>query len=281
MWRFAVEHGQAVGVLGEMRRNPVQDHADARLVQPVHQIQEIVPAAIARGRRIVTGHLVAPGAVKGILRDPHQLHMSVAHLQDVIREQVRQFPVGVEVAVRFAHKAARMHLQNGDRRRERLKVLSGTDPCPVTPLIGPEPRYNGSRLRAVLRLECERVRLVERLALLCDNMKLVTLSRGGPGDKAFVDVPGSTGLHGVGAGIPVVKAADHTDRDGVRCPYGKIGALLSVPDFGMGSKLFVDLVMRAVAEKIAVQICKGECVLHNKEILPYEEHDCNLLSLSY
>ena len=49
----AVELGQAVRVLREMARHPVEDHADAALVAAVHEIAELVRVAEAAGRREV------------------------------------------------------------------------------------------------------------------------------------------------------------------------------------------------------------------------------------
>ena len=48
--RLAVEPGQRPFVLGEVRRHPVQEHADAGLVQFVHQVPEFVRVPEARGR---------------------------------------------------------------------------------------------------------------------------------------------------------------------------------------------------------------------------------------
>ena len=77
--RGAVEERQAVRVLGEMRRHPVHDHADARLVAAVHEVLEIVRRAEARRGREVADHLVAPGAGERMLHDGQQLDVRVAH----------------------------------------------------------------------------------------------------------------------------------------------------------------------------------------------------------
>jgi len=45
--RGAVEEGQAVGVLGEMRGDPVDEHANARLVAAIDEVPEIVGRAEA------------------------------------------------------------------------------------------------------------------------------------------------------------------------------------------------------------------------------------------
>ena len=55
--RGAVEEHQAVRVLGEVRRHPIHNHADARLVAAIHEVLEIVGRAEARRGREVADHL--------------------------------------------------------------------------------------------------------------------------------------------------------------------------------------------------------------------------------
>ena len=63
----AVEPGQCPGVLREVRGDPVDDDADAGLVQRVDEVAELVRVTEAGGRREVRGHLVAPGPAEGVL----------------------------------------------------------------------------------------------------------------------------------------------------------------------------------------------------------------------
>ena len=46
--RGAVEVRQAVRVLGKVRRHPVDDHADARLVAAIDEVHEVLRRAEAR-----------------------------------------------------------------------------------------------------------------------------------------------------------------------------------------------------------------------------------------
>ena len=56
----AVEEGETVGILGEVPWNPVDDHADAFSVAAIHKGAEFIGCAVATGRCVPTGHLVAP-----------------------------------------------------------------------------------------------------------------------------------------------------------------------------------------------------------------------------
>ena len=79
----AVEIGEAVRVGREVRRNPVENDADAVLVQVVDQVHEVLRRAEARGGREVAGGLVSPGTVEGMLHHGQELDVGEAHLVDV------------------------------------------------------------------------------------------------------------------------------------------------------------------------------------------------------
>ena len=59
----SIEAGQAVGIPRKVSRYPVQNHANALLMHIVHEVHKIIRSAIAAGRRIVTGYLIAPGFI--------------------------------------------------------------------------------------------------------------------------------------------------------------------------------------------------------------------------
>ncbi len=88
--RGAVEPGQRPVVAREMRRHPVNDHADAGLVQGVDQELEIVGRAVAARRRVEAGDLVTPRRIKRVFRHRHELHVREAHLLDVFDQRLRQ-----------------------------------------------------------------------------------------------------------------------------------------------------------------------------------------------
>ena len=85
----AVEVGEAVRVLGEVRGHPVEDDADAAAVEGVHEGHEVVGRAVAAGRRVVADGLVAPGAVERVLGDRQELDVGEAHLASRSRRAAR------------------------------------------------------------------------------------------------------------------------------------------------------------------------------------------------
>ena len=86
--RRPVEARQRPVVLGEVGRHPVQDHADAGLVQPVDQQLKLVGVAEPRGRCEVRRHLVAPRTAERVLHDRQQLDVGEAEIGDVVDQLV-------------------------------------------------------------------------------------------------------------------------------------------------------------------------------------------------
>ena len=66
--------GKRVVICRKMDRYDVQDHADIRLMKPVHQLLQSIRCAIARGRTEKSGCLITPGLVRRIFIERHELH---------------------------------------------------------------------------------------------------------------------------------------------------------------------------------------------------------------
>ncbi len=90
--RRAVEPAQGPVVLGEVAGHPVEDHADARLVQPVDQVAQLVRATQARHRGEVVGDLVAPRRLERVLGHRHELDVREAHARSRTRRAPRPGP---------------------------------------------------------------------------------------------------------------------------------------------------------------------------------------------
>ena len=74
----AVEAGQREGVGGEVRWDPVEEHADAGLVELIDEPREVGLGPEAGARREVAGDLVAPGTGEGVLHHRHELDVGEA-----------------------------------------------------------------------------------------------------------------------------------------------------------------------------------------------------------
>lgn len=110
----AIQIDEAIAVLGEVCNVPVHQHADAQLVTAVHQLPQPIGIAVAEGGREIVGGAVTPGPIKAIFHQWGQFQIVVAHFMDIIGQSLRQFCVGIELAVLMAAPGAGMYLVDVD-----------------------------------------------------------------------------------------------------------------------------------------------------------------------
>ena len=100
----AVEEVDALqGVAHRVGVHHVQQHPQAHAVGLVHQVLQVVRVAVAAGAGEEVAHLVAEGAVEGVLHDGHELHRVVAHALNVGEDVVGELPVGGDAVVLAGH----------------------------------------------------------------------------------------------------------------------------------------------------------------------------------
>jgi hypothetical protein len=135
--RGPVETPQAEFVLGEMRRHPVENHADSPSVELVDHEAEIVGTAIARGWSEVATDLVAPRASERVLHQREKLHVGETHLLHIFSKLHRQLSIREAAVPFFWHAAprARMHLVNRYGSLYRVATAARRHPGFVAKLI--------------------------------------------------------------------------------------------------------------------------------------------------
>ena len=121
--RRAVVAGQGAVVAGEVGGHPVDDHAEAALVEVVDEPAEVVGVAEARGGRVEAGDLVAPRRLVGVLGDRHELHVGEAERGDVVGQRRRQLAVGQDAAVGVAAPRAEVHLVDAHAVGDRVAAV--------------------------------------------------------------------------------------------------------------------------------------------------------------
>ena len=89
----AVEVRQSPGVLGEVRRDPVQDDAYANAVKLVHQVAQVIRNAEPRRRGVVGGDLVAPRATERVLGHRHQFNVREPEPGHVVGQLIGGLPI--------------------------------------------------------------------------------------------------------------------------------------------------------------------------------------------
>ena len=93
---LAVEFRQSMSIFREVCRYPVEDDADLVFVEIVHQIFEFFRRSIAGSWRIISRYLISPGTIKRMLRNTHQLYMSIPHLLDIVGQRMSKLNIIVK-----------------------------------------------------------------------------------------------------------------------------------------------------------------------------------------
>ena len=171
--RGAVEAGQGPLVGGEVAGHPVEDDADAGLVQPVDEAAEAVGVAEPGVGGEVRGDVVAPRAAERVLHHRHQLDVGEAQVGQVGHQVVGQLVVGpvapVEVLLPRARGAPRRSTSArapGGARRARPST-------PRRPTCGSDSKTTRGRARRHLGVPRHRVGLLAPRAVGAEHGELV------------------------------------------------------------------------------------------------------------
>ena len=224
---FAVKLVQTEGVLGEVGGYPVQDHADAGLMELVHQPHKVVGGAVPAGGGKVAGALVAPGGVQGVLGDGEQLHMGESHFLHIGHQILADVPVGEHLVLAGTPPGTQMNFINIQRFLVNGIVLPVIHPAAVSPAVTGQVIELGGGAGTGLRVEGVGVGLGQDPAGGGMHCVLIVVKLLQAGDK---DLPNAAGeqLHGVIGVVPAVEIAHYGDRLGVGSPNPEDPAILPV-----------------------------------------------------
>src|SRR5262249_55036955 len=93
-----VETAEAMGIVGEVSRHPVDNDAQALLVACIDQGGKVGRRAEATGGRKKSGRLIALGSVEGMFADRQEFDMREPHVARVGRQFLRQLAVAQPAA---------------------------------------------------------------------------------------------------------------------------------------------------------------------------------------
>ena len=144
-------------------------------------------------------------------------------------------------------------LVNAHGSMARILLRSLCHPLLVIPGVGPGlhlqagcgsgPEFSASGVR---------IRLVQKISCLRFDHEFIQHAGLQIGDKGLPDAAFEDLLAEIRLGVPVVEVADDTHSFCMGCPYSKVISVFSLIVFRMSAKLFVDLVMCALSEPVAV-----------------------------
>ena len=146
-----------VGIPGKMSRHPVQDNANPVAVQIIDHPGKVLRRAVTGRGSEISCHLVAPGAVKGVLRNPHDLNVGIAHVFHILHDFSGKFPVIVEAVLivlcqRVLLPRSDVDFIDGHRLNRMVPRLAVLHPLSVCPGNARQVHHPGRCPRPLLRI---------------------------------------------------------------------------------------------------------------------------------
>jgi len=223
--RGTVKLGKPVVVGREVSDYPVKNDADACIVCGFNQGAQFVGRTETAGRRIQSGRLIAPRAVKRVFGHGQEFDMGEAHVFDVCDQFFGELFVSQpEVVFGIAFPRTQMHFINADGRVNG--VGAGTEVGCVH--FFRQTAHDRCGIRTQLCAKGIRVGFLPHIAVGIADFKFV---EGVEFDGGNEDVPNAVvavETHDVAAAVPVVEFADDGHALRVRRPYGKAHAFHAV-----------------------------------------------------
>ena len=255
---MAVELHKSVLVLREMRRHPVQDHADACSVRLINKILEAVRIAVTGGDAVITRDLIAPGPVVRMLHHRKQLHVGIAHLLHIGDQLVGKLLPVIEASVLMTAPGACVDLINIHRGGIGIPPSPLLLPLLVLPGEGavnvPDPRSPLPPGRqGVLGIKGIGIGLIEAPAVIRTDQELIELALPGLRDLDLKNaVVIGKPCHRQGILIPVVELADQHHCCSARRPYAETVSVLLIGTDPMRAEQLIAAVILSMMEKILV-----------------------------
>ena len=161
----------------EVGGNPIDDHANPRLMKQIDKLHEVMRRTEAAGRSEVARRLIAPRAVERELVDRHQLDVRVPEFLHVVDQERSQLAV-VEELTTILRSLPRpeMDFVNRDRLLVPVHRLALVDPCAVAPRMAVQVADNRRALRGNLAREGVRVDLLQQMAIASPQCELVSVT---------------------------------------------------------------------------------------------------------
>ena len=254
-----VKLNQPVPVFRKMRRNPVHNHADIRLVEFVNHISEVVGRTETRCRRKQPRNLISPRPVKRVFAYRQKFNVRKAHVHHIRHQRIGQLAIGQKFRNVFPFSAPRTEMNFINARRTVKAVISFAilHPLPVIPLVVVEVINDRRRLRAYFGIKCHRVAFRQNIAFLRFNFILIEFALADIRNK---DIPYAAVImfaHNVDAAVPVVKCTDNRYPFRVRRPNRKADAFHPVDFHQVCTQFFIKIQMVAFRKQILVYIAQN------------------------
>ncbi len=182
--------------------------------------------------------------------------MGEPHRRHVVAELLGQLAIVEEAVAFLGHAAPRpeVHLVDGHRGGVGGPAAALGHPVRVLPLVAVEAVDHRGGARGVgLEGEGEGIGLQrQRLARSGDDLVLVARALGHARDEELPDAVAGMQAHRMAAAVPAVPVTDHADPLGIGRPHREGHAVDLRDARQVGAELFVDAVVRSLAEQVQV-----------------------------
>ena len=222
----------------------------------VDKVHKVPGRAVARRCGKIAGALIAPGIVKRILGDGHELDAVVAKVQNVIRQLACERAVVVKIAVFAPPPRTEVDLVNVERRAVKGRLCAARPPFVIPPAVAAEVIELAGRTGAGLGVESIGVGLERGLARLCRHSKLVGVVALEGRHKTLPETVRVL-FHRVGVAVPAAEIAHNGHMRGVRRPGAEDVAVFPRPPRAVRAEIAVGLAVRAAVKGCGVKSSAG------------------------
>ena len=208
--RLAGEHRQPMRILGEMRRHPVQQHADLGLMRGIDEAFEPGRFTQPGGGRVQANRLIAPAHIERMLHHRHQLDMGKPQIHDIGDEGCRQFIPIPEPSIPMPLPGGGVDLIDAHRLAARLAGGAALQPGGIAPAMdirrmqqrgGARPQFGGKAIRVGFERQDH--------ALAAADFEFIGRTRMQPGQKNLPQAAIHPPAHRVAPAIPAVEIPHH------------------------------------------------------------------------
>ena len=237
-----------------MRRNPIDDHADAGLMRAIDEAGESLGQTETRCRCEQAQWLIPPGAAERMFGDRQELHMREAEVNDVGQQTFRQRIPIRRLSRRVAPPGRGLNLIDRDWRGDGLARGPRCHPIGVFP--GVRQRMGDPRggARGQLRFQRQRIRFQwQQTAVVIQQLVLIKFARTKPGNEQLPHTGFHTPAHRMTAAVPCVEVANHGHAAGVWRPYREPHAADAVDYHTLRAEHRPQLKMTALREEMHVE----------------------------
>ena len=256
---LSIKFCKSVCISCKMCRYPIQNDSDTCLMQFIDQIHKILRRSVTGSRRIVSGHLISPGAIIRMLRDSHKLYMGVFHLFQIFHDPVGELTIIIKsfrsAIIGMFHKRTDMALIDCHGFLVHIFFIPGFHPLGILPVESRDIRNDGRCARSVFRIIGKRIGFVQPSAIPRIDQELIHCSFFHAGNEQPPDTALSQLLHGMRFLVPFIECTDDIHLCSIWCPYPEIDSLHTIFRRQMRAQFFINIIVRSLGKKIL--ICFG------------------------